>query len=446
VAQIIEQSDKFGRIGKAFGAGLSEQIPQEVDRHRLSKGLQNLEQTGQDLTPFQQFSKLASIPGVTPQMIQSGSELLKQQGIRSAYANKAGKGVKEEIYSPEPINSIKDVQFAAGQGKTRQAQQGPPHPEFGQPQINPNNPLRNEAIPKAPWTQQRLNQEVAKNFQDFPGITQPEAISMAKEAEQRELAQPVAEQTKDAYQRDVQKLAEDKFTNYLETNLQKEGKDVFQDVTGESLVNIKREMERDLRLNPNASIADTADKWAKKALELSKTKGKLSTTASNFEGRLNPTKRGEFLNSLKNTQKQFAEAGNLDEFNNILQSDFGLSPEGAASVAYPLSKSANEYVKQAPITTGVDFKNYAEKIETSSRKHAQKVADSITSNDSLLAIARTLREKDYLFNESAFFNELSENSDNFTQRQKDEISQGLTRDWFPNWGDILILPLFKERK
>lgn len=86
MAQYIKQGDIFGRIGSGIGRGLAEQLPEEVTRGRLAAGLKNLsEQKNQ--TPFQQFSSLAAIPGITPQMIQSGAELLRQQARGQALAD-----------------------------------------------------------------------------------------------------------------------------------------------------------------------------------------------------------------------------------------------------------------------------------------------------------------------------------------------------------------------
>jgi hypothetical protein len=71
----IKPGNLFGRIGTELGKGLAEQIPKEVERTRLAQGLEALGQQ-QGLTPFQQLGRLATLPGVTPQLIQSGAELL----------------------------------------------------------------------------------------------------------------------------------------------------------------------------------------------------------------------------------------------------------------------------------------------------------------------------------------------------------------------------------
>jgi len=95
----LGQPSIFGRIGTGIGKGLGEALPKEMERGRLATGLKQLGEQ-KDQTPFQQFAGLASTPGVTPQMLQSGGELLRQQAYLNALKNqyevqggpKAGQG------------------------------------------------------------------------------------------------------------------------------------------------------------------------------------------------------------------------------------------------------------------------------------------------------------------------------------------------------------------
>ena len=113
----IKQGNIWGRLGTGVGKGLADQLPKEIERSRLASGLEDLSKNGQNLTPFQQFAKLSGTPGITPQMIQSGAELLKHQGVRNAYAKKGGMGQEQIGLLPEDIQqtpqgqSIRDVQF-----------------------------------------------------------------------------------------------------------------------------------------------------------------------------------------------------------------------------------------------------------------------------------------------------------------------------------------------
>lgn len=86
MSQKISQGNIFGRIGSGIGQGLAEQLPKEIERGRLASGLQELGKQ-QGLTPFQQFSGLASLPGTTPQIIQSGGDILRQQAYLDAVKN-----------------------------------------------------------------------------------------------------------------------------------------------------------------------------------------------------------------------------------------------------------------------------------------------------------------------------------------------------------------------
>lgn len=87
MVQVLPQKQGgFAGFGQALGQGISEQLPKEVERTRLSTGLRNLSQK-KGLNPFQQFSELASTPGITPQMLESGSALLRQQAYLDAIKN-----------------------------------------------------------------------------------------------------------------------------------------------------------------------------------------------------------------------------------------------------------------------------------------------------------------------------------------------------------------------
>ena len=99
----IPQPSIFGRLGSGIGKGLGEALPKEMERGRLASGLKDLgEQKGK--TPFQQFAGLASTPGITPQMIQSGSELLRQQAyldsLKNQYEGQEGAKSGNQGYMP----------------------------------------------------------------------------------------------------------------------------------------------------------------------------------------------------------------------------------------------------------------------------------------------------------------------------------------------------------
>jgi hypothetical protein len=89
--QKIKQGNIFGRIGSGLGQGLAEQLPKEVERYRLASGLEDISNQT-DLTPFQKFARLASQPGSTPQIVDSGSRLLQQEARGKALSDFQGQG------------------------------------------------------------------------------------------------------------------------------------------------------------------------------------------------------------------------------------------------------------------------------------------------------------------------------------------------------------------
>ena len=88
--QVLPAGGNFAsNFGAGIGRGLSEQVPKEVERSRLAYGLKNLNETSEGLTPFERFSKLLAIPGLTPQGVQSAAELLKMEGQRRGLSKRA---------------------------------------------------------------------------------------------------------------------------------------------------------------------------------------------------------------------------------------------------------------------------------------------------------------------------------------------------------------------
>lgn len=473
MVQYIQPASIFGRVGSGIGKGFGEQLPKEIERGRLASGLEQLSQQSGQMTPLQQFTKLAPLPGVTPQMLQTFGDLARQQSMRQSYRQKAGMGgggPQQQMQQPGTVQDVRFANLPQQQARAIQPQGDQVAPgEFGQPQIAPQNPLRQEATPAIPWTQQRRDQQIAENFEQNPYLTRAENLEMVREQEQRELASPQAQQARDAYFENITNKANDSFQKQLETKLQKQGADIYGDITGENLVNLQRGMSRDLRINPNASIQDVANKWSNFALGLAKTKGILNQLSANT-GLSSFFKGDENYQKLKSASKVFEKTRNSEEFYNRLQSGdqpavydkdgnltkpaikgFGMSPQGAASIAFPLSKNIKEYVAKSPSSTGFDVlsprsaSNERKGIELS-RKHAIEIENMLTHKDSLLSIAYNLKQKDPFFSQNAFFNQLREDKDDIglNDRQENELIVG--EQYLPTWGDVKILPFFRGGK
>lgn len=446
--QIIEDPGSiFGRMGAGFGKGLVEQLPKEFERQRLSSGLKNFEQEHQALTPIQQLARLSSIPGITPQMIQSFSDLARQQSQMNAFS----KGVAPKVPVAEPgqqASAISPVQTAYDQQAA--AQRGGQTPnvlptEFGQPQILPQNPLDDRTLTRPPWTPQQRDERISQYI--GRGFLADKAIELAADDERRDLESPGAYQKRYDELKGKEIEANKALEDHLKTKLEKGDKgDLYKDITGEMLKNLERGMARDLRLNPNASVQDVANDWSNRALDLAKTK-------TQFDKLVNTTWPTDFFKGdaiykkLKEYQDIFKKSGNSEEYFNLLKTGFGMSPQGAAYVAYPLNKDLNNYVKNVykPVMSLVSKLGLIN-TEKPSRQAALEVEKHLTGEDSILAVVRALKSEDPNFDEQSFFDQLSEDKDEIrlNPRQRREVAEGIS-DILPKWGDLLVLPVQKGK-
>jgi hypothetical protein len=300
--------------------------------------------------------------------------------------------------------------------------------------------LRPAAVPIPAWTPERRDQEIGQILEDRPNITVPEAQAIAADNEQRERAQPIGEQEKDTYFKQQQAEAQTKFRGQLETKLQKEGKGVFKDIIGESLVGLERGMERELRTNPKASVDDVVNKWTTKALDFAKSKTDLKAFTADTNWALPILIDNKSFNKkLDEFQDIYDKAGNKEEFYNTLKTDLGMSAQGAAYKAYPRNKNIVKHVEQYKPTK---FMSSRADNASNARKQAVEIEKLLTSDDSLLAIARDLSHKDPMFDQNAFFEQLGEDKDQImlNPRQRRELTEGAA-GILPNWADILILPI-----
>ncbi len=437
----VKQPSIFGRIGTGIGQGLAEQLPKEMERGRLSEGLKQFEQESGNLSPLQQATRLFSIPGITPQMVQVLPELMREQRARQSFQNRGNAGEQ-----PQEKTQMMGGQLGSqGNAPSQFPQNEMVQPaESGQPQIGPQNPLREEAVPRKAWSNERLDDEVGKILDERPDLTVPQAFQEASRREQRYLSEPESVQRQDDYFREQQKLADTALDSKLKTLLQKQGGEeaLYSDISGEFLNNLRRSMSRDLRTNSDESIEDISNRWAQKALQLSKDKKQLETLSeSNILSKV--LKGSEIKSKLDTYSKLFSETGNQQEYYHKLISDFDLSPQGAASIAYPLSKGLKEYVNK-PLPIAKNPKDILS-VPAKSRKYASEIGNHITGNDSILAIAKTLKDRNVFFDERSFFDQLREDIDRLplTPRQRSEIAEGES-GMLPTWGDILIFPTFRK--
>jgi len=456
MVQKIKQANIFGRIGTGIGKGLAEQVPEEIQRYRLKQGLQDFEKDHENLTPIQQLARLSSIPGITPQTIQSFSELAKIQNVKNAYGNRSQNRKayqKPEDISASPLQEVDFANLSQRRGLESQDnqtmnpsneavnnQQRTPNvrpTDYNQPQVVNENPLNDKFLTRTPWTPQMRDDRVSQYLEE--GFLPDQAKQLQSDDEARDLAEPGANKQRYAELKNTQQEARDALKRHLETKLQKTGEGVYRDLSGENLINLERGMERDLRLKPKSSIEDVANDWSNRALDLAKAKSQLNTLASTT-GIEAAFKGNQVLNKLKEYSDIYKKSGNSEEFYNTLKSNslkngFDLSSQGAASIAYPLNKNEKNYISSIKTNQMGLLRS-----EKNSRKYAIEIEEYLNADSSMLSIARSLSQKDPLFDQQAFFDQLSEDKDEIrlNPRQRREIAEG-TKNIIPTWGDILIL-------
>ena len=390
---------------------------------------------------------MLTLPGLTPQGLQGSSDLLRQQGQANAYKNAYGqvaRGSQKNQSQPlPPKNSLQDVRFGNFAPQTTQNPQQERGQPLGQAQVVPKGPTSPELKTRMPWTPEERDQETGKvwNLPQNAGKTYPEIQQIVNDNESRYLKMPEAEQKE--YKRLEGELddATNRFQESLQTKLEKTNVEgVYKDITGENLAALERELDTFMAKHPEISKNDAADIFSKKALDLAKSKSNLQALSS--EGGLSRfLKQGQTLDKLKGYEKTFKETGNSEEYHNILKSDFGMSPQGSSSIAFPLSSKVKGYIENHKPVKYKDPLTISKSIENS-KKLAVNLFDLIDRNDSPLSLAKSLKNANPNFNENVFLNYFREKRDLLSPIQQRLLDEGES-DLFPNWGDLSILPLIR---
>lgn len=473
MAQNISQGSIFGRIGSGIGKGLAEQLPEEINRGRLASGLKNFELEHQDLNPMQQLARLSSIPGVTPQMIQSFSELARINNQKNAYGNRTG----QNNYGGRPMRSSPDLsevqqanlldqaanagnpiqkQFnptaqgglgAASAGLVKNNQRTPNVlPEQTTAEIANQGAINERALARTPWTPDQRDSRVNEYLNQ--GFLVDQAKELAADDEARDIGEAGALEKREEQLRGKSEKARSELRRQLETKLEKSGEETFKDVSGEMLINAERGMERDLRTNPKLTEKDAANDWSNRLLNVAKAKDRLRTLGATT-GIESIIKGNQVLDRLRSYEDIFKKAGNSEEYYNLLKTNFGLSPQGAATIAFPLSKESssnvNRYKPDKGTSSPYGLLPNVEKIESNARRAAIEIAKNISPDDSILTIARALSDKDPDFDQEAFFSQLEQDKDiiSLNNRQRQELTER-SGDRTPTWGDIKIFPWFRR--
>lgn len=457
----------FGRLGQGISEGLSSSVPKEIEHRRMKSDLADYERDYKKLDPMQQIARAASVYGATPQVIQSLTEMAKIQNQRNAYGNgqtqpgrpngqntlksspdlteaefqQMRKRAKEQGIFPDQNGQQQQNMPSVGPIQNQQATPNVSREENIQKNLDSVNPLSEQALTRPPWSPQQRNDRINQYINQ--GFLPEQAQQLQQDDERRDLEEPKAYQARNSEIEESQIKGRAALTRHLETKLQKKGEDLYKDISGDMKVALERGVERDLILNPKASIEHIANDWSNRGLQMAKTKDQLRTLGKTNNW-FNNLKNDETYKSLKEYSDIFRRSGNAEEYSKILQSDFRLSPQAAAYIAFPPSKNIQSYIdnhKRTPPLYGHNAKSGLKDRQSHARKAAIEIESMIGPDDSLLSIARNLSQKDAAFDQAAFFDQISEDKIRIglNDRQKLELAErnpGIV----PYWGDVFIMP------
>ena len=426
MVQIIEQADRFGKIGKAFGEGIAEQLPKEMDRYRLAKGLEKLN-AQKDLSPREYYSKALTLPGLTEQGRQSLGELAKTESQAKALEDIGKKRTEaKETESPFP----KPETFTQP-GATRE----------NAPSVSTRAPIEATLKPRIPKTYNELLERASELFQGNKAFYKNDpqlALQAAQQEDQQAQSVNTALQAQRTNETDVQ--------NTIKKGLQSEHDRLGAVVPGRLYSSIE-----DKAINAVKSIADGGEGLTEQ--EAQKKYGKELDEASRDYSTLNALGNWSILTrspaenkrSIKEMQKSFKERNDLQNFSDELVARNKLSPGKASLLAHPvkdipnLNKELKNIPKQKMIVqargmggAGLIPTESEEQIQKKTLAYSEKLLPLLGSEGSPLAVAEHLKSKGY--DPDVWMNYVGNNQTNLNQWQIDEIKK--PRNFTPTLNDM----------
>ncbi len=383
MVQILNDSysgNVFGRLGKGIGQGLSEQLPKELERGRLSSGLAGLKQQAEGgASALDLLTKAYTTPGLTPEMAQNILPYLQDAGLQSQKPKQPNNQQPEANGQPKEHEDYRAIGTLEGmENRARELQRS--------------NPLQYSTLDKA------------------------RAAADTEYKNQQSSIQNIRSQ----------------FDTSLARKIQAQGTETFKDVLGDLQEDFINKAEKDV-LTGKLSEKEAINKYTKQALDFAKTKTDLD--ALSFGGIFD---RKDTFNNLDAIKQKYKQLGRLEDFNNEVISKFGFTRQNASSLTYPVSKELNGYLKGIKkegvgptYRKGGDLKGVVNRI-----------SDDISEDDSLFTIAKELEAKNY--DPRQFMKEATDawkqGTLRLNERQAGELSKSAIER--PSLGDLLFFKLW----
>jgi len=420
MAQYIKQGNIFGRIGTEIGKGLSESIPKEVERNRLSAGLKELEKQ-KDLTPFQQFSRLAAIPGVTPQMLQSGSDLLRQQARGQALG-------KQNEPKPSPFPKRETA---------------PKGNESNVPSITKSQTLEDIQSGYQVPTQDEIFADAGRRYEENPALYNNDP-NKAIEAAETDAARNEKRYESNLKQYENLSKIQDNVRNRLKEqsgNLNVQiPDDVYSDVEDQAIQATKPKKEGGGGLTEQQAIKE----YGKKLNDISKNYKSLENVGSSD---FIVKDKHDIKRNLKEIREGFKARNDLENLANKYISTTKLSPGKAFYLAYPPSeiKELNNEISRLPNAAAstsskgnenLTFDQIDQKVRDDTLKASERLAKAMGKEGSPLAIAEELKAKGY--DPSIWFDYLNKNRGKLDLSERQGRELGIPKTIVPPLNDTWL--------
>jgi len=405
----------FGRIGSSLGKSLAEQIPKEVDRYRLSKGIERLGEQSktENLDPIQILSKLYGIPGITPEIanmvqqnIETGKYVRHNIPGKENQPNKEVKSIEESAISKKAPVDIKNIGFI------------------------PRNEIQKfkSELPRIPSNkeiQQKAAQLISQGFtKDISSAEKQAGLDLNAEREARK-------------EKNIE--FKQQFAPRIQSTLQNGGLKDYADISGKLLNSLQD--QADVLINKyNLSPEEVADQLDELAFNLASTKDKINNVNSGKNFFRSTDTKAKDLRALKEV---YDSVGAGEEFNELAASILGSTRLKAASMTEPLK---NKKIKSEISSLKNQFKRIASDafgsiFERTFKETYEKTFDPIikalTPKDNIYTIEYELRKKG--FNLQQFKDRVreleSEKEISLTEEQKRQLRQPVSESFY---GDILL--------
>ena len=428
MAQKIQQANIFGRIGTGFGKGLAEQVPKEIERSRLASGLESLAQDTSNLTPFQRFARLSAVPGITPQAIQTGGELLRQEGINQALQQRSGR--------KNPFKNESEDPYAVLQN--RKASLSIPEKD-STPSVTTTGPVQATIKPFIPPTREQILDRAGQLAQQDPELYQGDpqkAIEGAVLEFQQEEKINQALQGQRKNQQDVQ--------DRIERDLESRRGSANSLVPDNAYQPIRDKAIEDV-VSGKLTEKQAADKYGKELVAISRDFSKVRGWGGIDLITNKPKDLFEAINSIRN---KYPERQDRINFAEEMIGQNNISPQLAFSQMIPVNETEdlNNEIKSLPNIApklekvlGVPGLGYgrpsgtgirgAEDAKKKTREIAPTLLKKMGTTGSPLAVSYEIGRKGYDTDEWKSY--LVDHIKELTGQQADEL--GLTQKGFAGW-------------